>query len=220
MTKRGTVSTNNIILTFDSTDLPSEIRVGYVKVRVRPFVPAPMRCFRCQRFGHTKDNCRGRPTCSKCASQDHTDETCDSETPRCVNCGEGQTPHSAYDRSCPAYVKEKEIMTIKATRNLSFKEAREVYNQSHPKTSYAQKVRVTNSTDASQMSVAQLVQLLKRFGLTVVATAAATTAAARDACVEDTGRRLDIPVGAATDLRGSRAPRQAADAPELVTLGG
>ena len=170
MTKRGTVSTNNIILTFDSTDLPSEIRVGYVKVRVRPFVPAPMRCFRCQRFGHTKDNCRGRPTCSKCASQDHTDETCDSETPRCVNCGEGQTPHSAYDRSCPAYVKEKEIMTIKATRNLSFKEAREVYNQSHPKTSYAQKVRVTNSTDASQMSVAQLVQLLKRFGLTVVAT--------------------------------------------------
>ena len=61
-------------------------------------------------------------------------------------------------------------MTIKATRNLSFKEAREVYNQSHPKTSYAQKVRVTNSTDASQMSVAQLVQLLKRFGLTVVAT--------------------------------------------------
>ncbi|KAF0300575.1 Nucleic-acid-binding protein from mobile element jockey [Amphibalanus amphitrite] len=140
MTKRGTVSTNNIILTFDSTDLPSEIRVGYVKVRVRPFVPAPMRCFRCQRFGHTKDNCRGRPTCSKCASQDHTDETCDSETPRCVNCGEGQTPHSAYDRSCPAYVKEKEIMTIKATRNLSFKEAREVYNQSHPKTSYAQKV--------------------------------------------------------------------------------
>ena len=61
-------------------------------------------------------------------------------------------------------------MTIKATRNLPFKEAREVYNQSHPKTSYAQKVRVTNSTDASQMSVAQLVQLLKRFGLTVVAT--------------------------------------------------
>ncbi|KAF0290312.1 hypothetical protein FJT64_011466 [Amphibalanus amphitrite] len=50
--------------------------------------------------------------------------------------------------------------------------------------------------------------------------AAATTAAARDACVEDTGRRLDIPVGAATVLRGSRAPRQAADAPELVALGG
>ncbi|KAF0309992.1 Nucleic-acid-binding protein from mobile element jockey [Amphibalanus amphitrite] len=148
MTKRGTVSTNNIILTFDSTDLPSEIRVGYVKVRVRPFVPAPMRCFRCQRFGHTKDNCRGRPTCSKCASQDHTDETCDSETPQCVNCGEGQTPHSAYDRSCPAYVKEKEIMTIKATRNLSFKEAREVYNQSHPKTSYAQKPRPGNETSS------------------------------------------------------------------------
>ena len=170
LTKRGTVRTNNIILTFDSTDMPNEIHVGYVKVRVRPFVPAPMRCYRCQRFGHTKDNCRGKPTCSKCASQDHTDENCDSETPRCVNCEEGQTPHSAYDRSCPTYVKEKEINTIKATRNISFKEAREVYNQSHPKTSYAQKVKATNCSDASQMSVAQLVQLLKRFGLTVVAT--------------------------------------------------
>ncbi|KAF0297980.1 Gem-associated protein 2 [Amphibalanus amphitrite] len=170
LTRRGTVPTNNIILTFDTTDMPNEVRVGYIKVRVRPYVPAPMRCYRCQRFGHTKDNCRGRPTCSKCASQDHTDDTCDSETPRCVNCGEGQKPHSAYDRSCPTYVKEKEINTIKATRNLSFKEAREVYNQNHPKTSYAQKVKVTNATDASQMSVAQLVQLLKRFGLTVVAT--------------------------------------------------
>ncbi|KAF0310009.1 Nucleic-acid-binding protein from mobile element jockey [Amphibalanus amphitrite] len=139
LTRRGTVPTNNIILTFDTTDMPNEVRVGYIKVRVRPYVPAPMRCYRCQRFGHTKDNCRGRPTCSKCASQDHTDDTCNSETPRCVNCGEGQTPHSAYDRSCPTYVKEKEINTIKATRNLSFKEAREVYNQTHPKTSYAQK---------------------------------------------------------------------------------
>ncbi|KAF0300444.1 hypothetical protein FJT64_027057 [Amphibalanus amphitrite] len=162
MTKRGTVSTNNIILTFDSTDLPSEIRVGYVKVRVRPFVPAPMRCFRCQRFGHTKDNCRGRPTCSKCASQDHTDETCDSETPRCVNCGEGQTPHSAYDRSCPAYVKEKEIMTIKATRNLSFKEAREVYNQSHPKTSYAQKEALRRGEEERKAREARRARLVQK----------------------------------------------------------
>ncbi|KAF0307984.1 Nucleic-acid-binding protein from mobile element jockey [Amphibalanus amphitrite] len=162
MTKRGTVSTNNIILTFDSTDLPSEIRVGYVKVRVRPFVPAPMRCFRCQRFGHTKDNCRGRPTCSKCASQDHTDETCDSETPRCVNCGEGQTPHSAYDRSCPAYVKEKEIMTIKATRNLSFKEAREVYNQSHPKTSYAQKEALRRGEEERRAREARRARLVQK----------------------------------------------------------
>ena len=52
------IPTNNIILTFNMTDLPSEVTVGYVRVKVRPYIPNPMRCFRCQRFGHTKTHCR------------------------------------------------------------------------------------------------------------------------------------------------------------------
>ena len=135
-----------------------------------------MRCFRCQRFGHTRTYCKGRPTCSKCASTDHSDESCDSDTLRCVNCGEGQAPHASYDRSCPKYVEEKEINAIKSTRNISFREAREVYQQTQPKTSYAEKVKAhTQATSLNEMSAAQLVLLLKSFGLTVVA--AGTSAA-------------------------------------------
>ena len=195
LTKRGTVKTDNVILTFDTTDLPNEVRVGYVKVRVRPYVPAPMRCYRCQRFGHTKDNCRGRPTCSKCASLEHTDDACESDTLRCVNCGEGQTPHSSYARSCPAYLKEKEINSIKATRNISFKEAREVYNQTHPKMSYAQTVKSSTTPSASlqQMSAAQLVLLLKSFGLTVVASVDTADPSARPAPQSDVTERAVPP---------------------------
>ena len=104
-TRRGgeLVPTHSVILTFDSTDIPTEVKVGYVTVKVRPYVPAPMRCFRCLRFGHTRDSCRNRPTCGKCAATDHTSEDCSSATLKCVNCDADQTPHSAFDRRCPSY---------------------------------------------------------------------------------------------------------------------
>ena len=174
------VPTNNIVLTFDGTDLPPYVMVGYVRVKVRTFIPNPMRCFRCQRFGHTRISCRGSPTCSKCSSTDHIDDDCESDTLRCVNCGDDQTPHASYDRSCPAYAREKEINTIKATKNISFREARDIYNTTHPKTSYAQKARVIqsgNATSLEQMTAAKLIDLLKSFGLSVVPAGLAPVAA-------------------------------------------
>lgn len=174
LARRGgdTLPTNTIILTFDRTELPSEVIVGYTRVRVRPYVPNPMRCFRCQRFGHTRTHCRNRPVCAKCASTEHLDDDCQAETYRCVNCDDQQVPHTSYDRKCPSYVKEKEINSIKATRNLSFKEARNVYNETHPSVSYAQKVigaPPTSKVTLEQMSASQLLHLLRTFGLSVVA---------------------------------------------------
>ena len=176
--RRGgvTTPTNSIVLTFSGSDLPPHVVVGYTRVKVRVYIPNPMRCFHCQRFGHPRTRCDGKRTCSKCASLDHTDETCESDTPWCVNCGQGQIPHTSYDRSCPKYLEEKEINTIKATRNISFREARDVYRETHPRTSYAQKVKasVSSSTSLEQMTASQLVSLLKSFGLTVVAAGAST----------------------------------------------
>ena len=64
--------THNIILTFSQLDLPREVPVGYLKVKVRQYFPSPMRCYKCLRFGHTRDSCDNRPTCSMCAGTDHT----------------------------------------------------------------------------------------------------------------------------------------------------
>lgn len=47
------IPTKHIILTFDSSTLPESIEAGYVKIRVRPYVPNPLRCFKCQIFGHS-----------------------------------------------------------------------------------------------------------------------------------------------------------------------
>jgi hypothetical protein len=35
-------------------DLPPQVYLGYERVPVRAYVPNPMRCFRCQKFGHTQ----------------------------------------------------------------------------------------------------------------------------------------------------------------------
>ena len=68
-TKKGGVTTaHNLILTFNRLDLLREVFVEYLSVRVHPYIPVPMRCFSCLRFGHTRTNCWKSETCGKCAS--------------------------------------------------------------------------------------------------------------------------------------------------------
>ena len=168
------IPTHNIMLTFDQIDLPREVTVGYIRVKVRPYIPNPMRCFQCLRFGHTRADCNNKPTCSLCASTEHTGDQCSSETRRCVNCGSSQMPHGAFDPKCPAFLKEKEIAAIKATERVSFKEARERYNAMHPSRSYASVARetpvsrpVTQEQEQQPRDISQLISLLQSFGLTL-----------------------------------------------------
>ena len=180
MTKRrGTwVPTHSVVLSFNQEELPRDVTIGYVRVKVRPYIPNPMRCYRCQRFGHTRIACRNRPACAKCASTEHLDDECEAETFRCANCPEGQNAHTSYDKACPTLAKEKEINSIKVTRKVSFREARELYSATHPSVSYAQKTKVPDVRRASveEMSAAQLLAILRSFGLAVVAPGAVTAA--------------------------------------------
>ena len=84
MTKRrGTwVPTHSVVLSFNQEELPRDVTIGYVRVKVRPYIPNPMRCYRCQRFGHTRIACRNRPACAKCASTEHLDDECEADAIR------------------------------------------------------------------------------------------------------------------------------------------
>ena len=64
--------TVTFILTFQSQTLPKYIRVGYSRVVVSQFIPNPVRCYKCQKFGHTKFNCRKNDVCNQCGQKDHT----------------------------------------------------------------------------------------------------------------------------------------------------
>lgn len=133
------IPTKHIILTFASSTLPTEIATGYLKLPVRPYIPNPRRCFKCQRFGHGSQSCRGQLTCAKCGTKGHTaDDDCQLQV-HCANC-EGD--HPAYSRSCVAWKMEKEIINTKFKLNISFREARQrVSPHFAGNTSYAEVVR-------------------------------------------------------------------------------
>ena len=53
------IETNTYIMTFDQPKIPKRIKVGYTMERVEQFIPNPLRCYNCQKYGHHEDNCRG-----------------------------------------------------------------------------------------------------------------------------------------------------------------
>ncbi|GFT55182.1 putative RNA-directed DNA polymerase from transposon X-element [Trichonephila clavipes] len=63
------LNTKHLILTFSTPDLPQTVKMAYIRCPVRPYIPNPLRCFQCQRYGHSKNVCRGQPTCPRCGNQ-------------------------------------------------------------------------------------------------------------------------------------------------------
>ncbi len=132
---KGQKKTNTYILTFSLTKIPAAIKIGYINAKVSLYIPNPLRCFRCQRFGHGQGSCIRTPRCVNCTGCDHVSDHC-TEPSRCANCPDGAS-HKASDRNCPMYLKEKEILRIKYTENISFPEARTRVDNTQPQSTSA-----------------------------------------------------------------------------------
>ncbi|GFT29409.1 RNA-directed DNA polymerase from mobile element jockey [Trichonephila clavipes] len=139
------IPTKHMILTFNNPNLPATVKAGYLNCKIRPYVPNPLRCFKCQRFGHSQTACRGQLTCSRCASIGHASSDCTLEQ-KCVNCSQ---PHSADSKLCPKWKIEKEIQTIKTNRNISYIEARKFITP-QPSQTYAQVAKSITVNNSSQ----------------------------------------------------------------------
>ncbi|XP_071091230.1 uncharacterized protein [Haliotis cracherodii] len=51
--KDGVITnTNTYLMTFAQTSLPQSIKAGYMNIGVDVYVPNPLRCYKCQHFGH------------------------------------------------------------------------------------------------------------------------------------------------------------------------
>ncbi|GFU91387.1 uncharacterized protein TNCV_2541551 [Trichonephila clavipes] len=113
------IPTKHLILTFNNPKLPTTIKAGYLNCKIRPYIPNPLRCFKCQRFGHSQTSCRGQLTCSRCASVGHSSTDCTLEL-KCFNCSQS---HSSDSKLCPKWKIEKQIQEIKTNNNISYQEA-------------------------------------------------------------------------------------------------
>ncbi|GFS86214.1 putative RNA-directed DNA polymerase from transposon BS [Trichonephila clavipes] len=135
----------HLILTFNSPKLPSAIKAGYLNCKVRPYIPNPLRCFKCQRFGHLQTSCRGQLTCSRCASVGHASTDCNLE-PKCINCSQS---HPSDSKLCPKWRIEKQIQEIKTNKNLSYVEARKLIVPQQSQT-YAQVAKSSTMSTTMQ----------------------------------------------------------------------
>ena len=128
---------NTFVFTFNTSILPKQLKVAFLRVSVDPYIPNPLRCYQCQVFGHHENKCKREQICANCGQPKHSaDETDCKRQPKCVNCKED---HPANARECQASHTEKEILKVKYTRNISFPEARKIVDSytAAPGKSYA-----------------------------------------------------------------------------------
>ena len=105
---------------FEGQTLPQKIKILGQSREVRPFVPKPLQCRSCCKFGHTESKCRGTPVCAFCSSKDHpTKWNCGSA--KCVNCG---LDHHARSKDCTFYMYNTELKILVSRTGMSFKEAK------------------------------------------------------------------------------------------------
>ena len=146
------------VLTFDTPVCPQHIDVHWLKrIPVRPYIPKPMRCFKCQKFGHKGQKCRSRADiCVRCgAKEKHTN--CD-KPPKCSNC---MGDHAASDRSCAEYQKNQNILKHKANYGGTFAQARETLYPRGPSYSGAVKGALSDTKQSSKTSSSQSKEITK-----------------------------------------------------------
>ncbi|GBN92450.1 hypothetical protein AVEN_272821-1 [Araneus ventricosus] len=111
------IPTQHLILTFSAPELPKSIKAGYLSCPIKPYIANPIRCFKCQKFGHSQQASRSNSKiCAQCCVAGHDSSDCISDEIKCRNC-EGDYP--AFSKSCPLWILEKEIQATKNPRNIS-----------------------------------------------------------------------------------------------------
>ena len=130
--------TNTFVFTFDSPVLPAIVRIGFIQAKVDVYIPNPLRCYKCQVFGHHENKCGRQAICVICSMPEHCQPGQCQRPAKCANCS---GDHSANSKECPQWEKERKILKIKYVNNLSFPEARKQFEQFYQARTYASAVK-------------------------------------------------------------------------------
>ena len=120
--------TNLFVITFNTKEPPQKLKVDHLSLHVESRTPNPLRCFGCQWYGHTANQCLRDPICARCSQPGHDSKNC-QEPPLCFHC---RSDHPTYDRTCPMYRIEKLILEKRFREKITFKEARKEVYSAHP----------------------------------------------------------------------------------------
>lgn len=161
--------TGLIILTFSLSTLPADIKIGYQIIKVRPYIPLPMKCNNCQQFGHLAKYCKNSKICFQCANAYHLQldtDICNKEL-KCINCTQNKlvdTFHSSKDKKCPIFIKHKELQAIKTINKVDNKTAYKIYYERHHHDGslYASVANANNSIMAQNKTIPSSLHIPER----------------------------------------------------------
>ncbi|KAG7197518.1 hypothetical protein KM043_016635 [Ampulex compressa] len=113
------MDTPALILIFNSHTLPSRVKCAMYSLPVRLYIPNPMQCFRCHKFGLAAQRCPNEQTCI-CGKAPHVGDPC-LQPVTCINCS---GPHTARSKNCAIYKQEFAIQKVKVEKKISYQEAK------------------------------------------------------------------------------------------------
>ena len=118
-------NTNIIVLTFNTSNIPKLLKVGYWKVLVDMYILNPLQCWACFKYAYHDRSCKlheGDELCRRCGITGiNRDKTKCTNEIKSDNCGKA---HISTCKYCKIWKNEKEVVTIKFREGLSFPEAR------------------------------------------------------------------------------------------------
>lgn len=113
------------VLYFQKDEIPSQLRIAYEVVKVRPYVPEPLRCFRCNKLNHMAKDCRLPAEVKVCLNCGEIHELikgirCQRE-PKCVNCN---GPHSSASKECTKFLMERDLLKLSVDKKMKVSEVK------------------------------------------------------------------------------------------------
>lgn len=113
--------TGTVKVIFKGQHLPASISLCKVICEVEPFIQRVVQCFNCLRYGHVSGQCRSKVKCAKCGNEHNTSVCSSSISPCCIFC---KGDHISSDHKvCPEYQRQKNIKSVMAIENVSYRDA-------------------------------------------------------------------------------------------------
>ena len=118
-----------IKISFQGQEKPTHVHFwNDLRFKVLKYYQPPLRCFKCQKYGHKTTSCRNKYACYKCAAnydtkEEHEPKEC-TNPKHCVNC---QGHHDSGDKDCPQQKLEVKWARISQDNNITVQKAKEKY---------------------------------------------------------------------------------------------
>ena len=133
-------------LVFEGEYLPEKILWDNMVYKVRPYIYTPLRCYKCQDYGHGRNSCTGRLICPLCL-ESHKMEECprNFREIECYKCG---LNHMVGDHSCDFHKHAVIIEGKKRRGEITYAESKRRFNSLNRKSFddlwYSNKIQLNN----------------------------------------------------------------------------